>query len=86
VPNAFSPNEDGNNDRFGVFAGSIRTFRMAVYNRWGEKMFETTDMQASWDGKVKDRYAPDGVYVVMIDYTDYRNRSYSTKTSVHLLR
>lgn len=86
VPNAFSPNEDGNNDRFGVFAGSIRTFRMAIYNRWGEKMFESSDMQASWDGKFKGRYAPDGVYVVLVDYTDYKNRSYSTKTSVHLLR
>jgi gliding motility-associated-like protein len=86
VPNAFTPNGDGHNDLFRVFAGSIRSFRMVIYNRWGEKLFQTTDMHAGWDGTVKGRPVPDGVYVAVLEYTDYRNKQYNTKETVNLMR
>ena len=86
VPNAFSPNNDDVNDRFGVYAGSIKEFHMAIYNRWGEKLFETADMKATWDGNVQGKPVPDGVYVVLIHYKDYKGKEFNTKTSLSLMR
>ncbi len=86
VPNSFTPNGDEVNDRFGVYAGSIKQFHMAIYNRWGAKLFETSDMKATWDGTYQGKPVPDGVYVVLIDYKDYKNKEFSTKTSLSLLR
>ncbi|MCB9227852.1 MAG: gliding motility-associated C-terminal domain-containing protein [Chitinophagales bacterium] len=51
VPNAFTPNNDGNNDIFYVRSrGEIRQFYFAVYDRWGQKVFETYDINTGWDG------------------------------------
>lgn len=86
VPNSFTPNGDEVNDRFGVYAGSIKVFHMAIYDRWGAKLFETNDMKATWDGTYQGKPVPDGVYVVLVNYSDYKNREFSTKTSLSLLR
>lgn len=52
VPNVFSPNNDGNNDVLKVYGTKcVKEFLMVIYDRWGEKVFETTDVNASWDGK-----------------------------------
>jgi gliding motility-associated-like protein len=50
IPNAFTPNNDGNNDEFFVRANSITKVYLAVYNRWGQKVFETRDLNQGWDG------------------------------------
>ena len=62
VPNVFSPNNDGNNDYFQVFGnlGPIVYFDVIVFDRWGEKVFESQDPQFKWDGKYKGEPAPQG--------------------------
>ena len=53
VPNAFSPNNDGDNDVLGFFRQDtfcLKNFEIAIYSRWGEKVFETTDINSTWDG------------------------------------
>jgi gliding motility-associated-like protein len=50
IPNAFSPNGDGRNDRFGIIAGDLQSFHMEVYNRWGQPVFYTSTIGHSWDG------------------------------------
>ena len=50
IPNAFTPNGDGLNDGFGVKAEGIEHFKMEIYNRWGEMIFSTTDINEQWDG------------------------------------
>ncbi len=50
IPNAFTPNNDGENDIFYVRANSITDVYLAVYNRWGQKVFETRDLNQGWDG------------------------------------
>ncbi|MBQ4440997.1 MAG: gliding motility-associated C-terminal domain-containing protein, partial [Bacteroidales bacterium] len=67
VPNSFTPDGDGLNDRFvPVFSypGEVRNFEMMVYDRWGSMVFLTTDMDAGWDGGDK----PEGMYVWVIRY------------------
>ncbi len=76
VPNVFSPNTDGNNDRFTIFAGpevrSVNYFR--VYSRWGELLFEKNnfdpnDPQLGWDGSFEGQRMENGVYVWIAQLT-----------------
>lgn len=68
VPNAFTPNGDGVNDlfRLKVVEGSIKMLQMDIYNRWGEKVFSSTDPDAAWDGKADGKDAPSDVYAYFI--------------------
>lgn len=66
VPNAFTPNDDGNNDLFEVKGTHIISFDMKIFNRWGELLFETDDIHKGWDGKFNGSDCPTGVYVVQI--------------------
>lgn len=67
VPDAFSPNDDGRNDVLFVRAPGIETLRFEVYDRWGGRVFATTDTALGWDGTTARGKAPSGVYVYMLD-------------------
>ncbi|OWY26106.1 hypothetical protein BVG80_00510, partial [Sphingobacteriales bacterium TSM_CSM] len=76
LPNAFSPNEDGQNDAFSATATFPPTnFYLAVYNRWGQRVFETNNINQGWNGMVNQQPAPVGVYVW---YAIYRFPSQTT--------
>ncbi len=69
IPNAFSPNGDLLNDVFQITADeNIESFEMFIYDRWGEKLYETTDITLGWDGTYKEEIMPLGVYVYMIRF------------------
>jgi gliding motility-associated-like protein len=69
VPSGFTPNNDGLNDIFrSKFGENITDFRMQVYNRWGEIVFESNDIRKGWDGNVKGVIQSNGVYVWIIKY------------------
>lgn len=54
IPNAFSPNGDGNNDVWQVYTNaSLTYFSLNIYNRWGEKVYESNDNGTGWDGRYK---------------------------------
>jgi gliding motility-associated-like protein len=63
VPNSFTPNEDGNNDTFYPKATGVVKYNMIIYDRWGEKVFETNDLSKVWDGKFKGVDCKSDVYV-----------------------
>lgn len=86
VPNAFSPNGDGNNDLFKVFGEDIKTVDMKIFNRWGEEVYATTNAMSGWDGSYKGQMQMPGAYtyVVVITYLD--NSQESQKGTVTLLR
>lgn len=67
-PNAFTPDGDGHNDRFGMVVPQGLAFvdRMEIYNRWGQKIFESTEPNASWDGTVNGQNAPSDVYIYRV--------------------
>lgn len=62
VPNAFSPNGDGNNDMLYVYINSSAEMEFTVYDRWGQKVFETTNYTKGWDGTCNGRLVNSGVY------------------------
>lgn len=69
LPNAFSPNNDRNNDLFKpTYEGFLETFRLTVYNRWGERIFETTDANRGWDGTYKGKPQDTGSFVWTCQY------------------
>jgi|SRR5690554_64285 len=53
IPTAFSPNDDGLNDTFGVLAKGLEYFELTVYNRWEKLFFYSDQIGARWDGEYK---------------------------------
>jgi len=69
LPNAFTPNFDGNNDVFMPnFDPPVEIKSMSIFNRWGEKLYEGTGNAVAWDGKYKGEMQPSGVYVYTLEY------------------
>lgn len=69
VPNGFSPNNDGLNDVFKAYFGeNITVFSLQVYNRWGEKVFESNDINKGWNGKYKGMIQDSNLYIWLIRY------------------
>ncbi len=68
LPNAFSPNEDGDNDLFQPKGDGILEYRIEIYNRWGELVWFSEDLNEGWNGKFKGIEAPIGVYAFIVDY------------------
>ena len=64
APNAFTPNHDGLNDTWLPVALGVSDYRINVYNRWGELVWETNSQNEPWLGQVRDgaHFAPDGLY------------------------
>lgn len=71
IPNAFTPNGDGTNDYFfprQLLSDRLSTFRMQVFNRWGQVIFETQQTDGrGWDGRFNGTDQPQGVYLYLID-------------------
>jgi len=71
LPNAFTPNGDGTNEVFRGegFTRYISEFEMQIFNRWGELVYETNDIDAAWDGRNRrnDGISPPGVYLYVVN-------------------
>ncbi|BAV09119.1 CHU large protein [Filimonas lacunae] len=63
IPNSFTPNGDGKNDVLKVYSQNIKTLRFMVFNQWGEKVFETSDVSIGWNGAYNGKPQPSGVYM-----------------------
>lgn len=69
VPNVFSPNGDGNNDLFGpVYKCDLTNYQLFIYNRWGELLYQTDDVNSPWNGQGSNGPLPIGTYVYTIQY------------------
>ena len=66
IPNIFSPNGDGNNDVLQVHGLRIETMKLLIFDRWGEKVFESHSLDNSWDGSYEGVPANPGVYIYSI--------------------
>ena len=86
VPNAFSPNANHENDFLFVRGNNIIKLYFAVYNRWGELVFETTEKNKGWDGKHKGLEAEPAVYVYYLEATCKGGLDYIKKGNITLLR
>jgi gliding motility-associated-like protein len=86
VPNAFTPNNDGVNDRFLVFTDGAKSISFKIFNRWGEKIFETTTIGEGWDGTYLGKEMNPGVYVYYVEVTYQDDSIQAEKGSVTLIR
>jgi gliding motility-associated-like protein len=91
VPSAFTPDNDGLNEVFKPVVTGFEpdSYLFSVFNRWGERIFTTNDAGAAWNGSVNggNHYAPNGVYVWMVEVTDaYSAERLKLKGHVTLIR
>ena len=87
VPNAFSPNGDGLNDQFNILLfGEIQELEIMIFNRWGEKVFESNNLNNWWDGRYKNMDQPVGVYAYVLYIRDINQKVYQKKGNITLLR
>ena len=66
VPSAYSPNNDGHNDDLAIFGNCITEIEFRIFDRWGEMVFETRDVNGKWDGKYTGYAVTAGVFVYQL--------------------
>jgi len=89
IPNAFTPNGDGLNDKFlilGLPPENITRFNLQIFNRWGQVVFTTNNILEGWDGRVREELCPEGVYTWLIYYEDNKKTKTSNKGTITLIR
>jgi gliding motility-associated-like protein len=90
IPNSFTPNGDGDNDYFfplNLLSSGLNTFRMDIYNRWGEVVFTTSNINSKgWDGKFGGKDQALGVYIYQITAQIKNDMSRNYTGNVTLLR
>jgi gliding motility-associated-like protein len=86
IPTAFSPNGDGNNDVFRCILKNVTSIQLDVYNRWGELVFETTDLRGAWDGTFKGRKCDMGVYIYYVNAKGINGEQRQFSGNVTLVR
>jgi gliding motility-associated-like protein len=67
IPNVFSPNGDGKNDYFHVYMKNLRSFRIYIYDRWGQMIYTSDDPEFHWDGTHKNTECMQGAYIYYIE-------------------
>ena len=90
LPNAFTPNGDGTNE---IYIGQGNTewmfdYSFSIWNRWGQRIFETSDPYEGWNGRMNNvgEDAPNGVYVCLVRYTDPRGNAHEVKGFATVVR
>ncbi|RYY26743.1 MAG: T9SS type B sorting domain-containing protein [Chitinophagaceae bacterium] len=87
VPNAFSPNKDGKNDRFRPLAvGISKVLYFQVYNRYGQLIFSSPDTYSGWDGTVNGKDLPSATYVWKVAGIDFNGKQIVKKGTITLIR
>jgi gliding motility-associated-like protein len=87
IPDAFTPNSEGpeQNNIFLPYSENVRTFRMTIYNRWGGKVYETSNSSLGWDGTYMGKIAKKGVYVYLIETETHSGQKYQYRGVISLI-
>ena len=79
MPNAFTPNGDGLNDKIKPIFKFVKDYTFSIYNKWGQKLFETKNIDEGWDGRNNKKVLTTGVYIYNIQYINsngvYKNKN-----------
>ncbi len=88
IPNAFSPNGDGKNDILYVYANPalVKNMHLMIFDRWGELIFETTDLNHGWDGTFKGKILDPAVFVYYLEVTCINDEKFIKKGNITLLK
>lgn len=85
VPNAFTPEGNNINDVWGTVPVFVKNYNMRVYNRWGQKVWESDDKKRQWDGYVDGVKAADGVFAWYVTFDGWDDKVYRMTGTVTLL-
>ena len=85
-PNTFTPNSDGKNDVFLVKGMGVEEFELIIFNRWGEEVFYTDNMEIGWDGTFKGELVPVGTYVFALKTKNYDGKETNQRGVINVLR
>lgn len=86
MPNAFSPNRDGINDLCYPVVKHLRSLHFVIYNRWGQRVFDTHTFNHGWDGTIKGTDAQSDTYSYSIEAVDMQQKTHRLHGNVTLLR
>jgi gliding motility-associated-like protein len=86
VPNGFSPNGDGENDVECVYGRCIETMYFAIYDRWGEKVFDTSDPKQCWDGTFRGQVMNTAAFVYYLNAKLVTGETVNKKGNINLVR
>jgi len=86
LPNAFSPNGDGENDVYYILGGPFSEVDFNVYNGWGELMFHADSQEEGWDGTFRGQDVEAGVYVYTINATTIEGEPHEKSGQITLIR
>ncbi len=87
IPSAFTPNQDGLNDKLKPFTVGIQQLLyFSVYNRWGQLVYTSKEINKGWDGKLAGQPQPAGTYVYSAEGIDYLGKRIQKKGTTVLIR
>ncbi|PCI94750.1 MAG: hypothetical protein COB15_13335 [Flavobacteriales bacterium] len=86
APNSFTPNNDGLNDVFNIYGENIKEFKILIFNRWGELLFESNNIKNGWNGIYKGIKVPVGVYVYKVEAVSNNFSNYKKTGHINLVR
>ena len=86
IPNAFSPNQDGENDEYRISGKVVDGIELKIYNRWGELVFETDDVNKGWDGKFNGKDVDPVVFVYHLTVTCIDKNEFLKKGNITVIR
>ena len=85
-PSAFSPDGDGTNEEWLPQGNSITKYKLQIYNRWGEVVFETENLEKGWDGKLETEPLAPGAYFYVANYTIVNKGTFQERGMFSLIR
>lgn len=87
IPNAFTPNGDGKNDKFRIIPlDNYEVQQFMIFNRWGKLMFQTNDKFSSWDGSYNSVPQPAGVYIYRLQLKNSQGKVLVNQGTLMLIR
>lgn len=88
IPNAFTPNDRGpeSNNEFTVSSAHAQEYFIEIFNKWGQKVYSSTNIDESWDGNYLGKLCQDGVYAYSIELINKAGIKYTYHGTVNLIR
>ena len=86
LANVFTPNGDGENDVLYVQGKGVDSFELTIYNRWGNKVFETSEMSSGWDGTYNEKEQDNSVFVYVITATFVNGNEISEQGNISIIK
>ncbi|HKC67444.1 MAG TPA: PKD domain-containing protein, partial [Bacteroidia bacterium] len=89
IPNAFTPNKDGTNEMFKGIGIGIKAYTIMIFDRWGELIFQSDDLEKGWDGTFKGKggeVVQEGVYVWKVQLRDEKNVEHDFDGTVSVIK